>query len=218
MSNQIAKVFAPHQQRVVDEKAENEERTAKLHAFILDNPIFPTLPAEEQDRLQIQANLMGKLSDVLGQRIAAFGEAVQDSFKVEARVYSDGTQATGVAPLPGQSPLEQEITEKASTGPRVTPADIEAEIVGEHYFTARDGILGATLSYRPGGRSVPELDLLTFCVLVLSNGTRVVGINYGAIDPQQHDPERGCHEARAQAVEKVWELMGFRLRDKLAAE
>ncbi|WP_289242047.1 Gp49 family protein [Delftia sp.] len=45
----------------------------------------------------------------------------------------------------------------------------------------------------------------------------MVGINYGAIDPAQHDAARGRSEARAQAVEKVWELLGFRLRDKLAA-
>ena len=65
--------------------------------------------------------------------------------------------------------------------------------------------------------NIPEnLGLLTFCVLVLKNGFKVVGINYGDIDPAQHDVARGRQEARAQAVEKVWELLNFRLRDKLA--
>ena len=35
--------------------------------------------------------------------------------------------------------IEQEIQTKGLTAPRITPADIEANIVGEHYFTAADG-------------------------------------------------------------------------------
>ncbi len=109
----------------------------------------------------------------------------------------------------------------ASGGPRVTLADIEAEIAREHYFTAEQG------SKHPDAVAEPydfgdvwkssNLGALTFCVLVLKNGTKVVGINYGAIDPHQHDADLGRKEARADAVEKIWELLGFRLRDKLAA-
>ena len=40
---------------------------------------------------------------------------------------------------PGPDSLEREIQAKANKAPRVTPADIEAEIVSEHYFTAADG-------------------------------------------------------------------------------
>lgn len=110
---------------------------------------------------------------------------------------------------------------KANKGPRVTRADIEANIDSVHYFTASDGVVGATaaltgqalfgVSYK-----VPPLHLLTFCVLVLRNGTKVVGINHGATDPAQHSAEVGRAYARAQAEEKVWELLGFRLRDELA--
>jgi hypothetical protein len=57
---------------------------------------------------------------------------------------------------------------------------------------------------------------VTFAVLTLRNGTKVVGINYGAIDPAQHSAERGRTEARKDAVSKVYELLGFRLRDELA--
>jgi hypothetical protein len=38
--------------------------------------------------------------------------------------------------------IEQEIKDKGLTAPRVTPADIEANIEGEYYFTAADGIAG----------------------------------------------------------------------------
>lgn len=36
--------------------------------------------------------------------------------------------------------IEQEIQAKGLTAPRVTPADIEANIAGEYYFTAADGV------------------------------------------------------------------------------
>lgn len=39
--------------------------------------------------------------------------------------------------------FEREIQAKASKAPRVTPADIEAEIASEHYFTAAEGVSGA---------------------------------------------------------------------------
>jgi hypothetical protein len=61
----------PHQQRVLDEKAELDDRSTKLQAFF-SNPIFSGLPADEQDRLQKQAIAMQAYSEVLGERIAAF--------------------------------------------------------------------------------------------------------------------------------------------------
>lgn len=127
-----------------------------------------------------------------------------------------------IAPLqvfdPGPDSLEREIQAAgADKAPRVTPAALKDEIVSEHYFTAADG---ARMS--PDGNwpihklNTGSLGLLTFCVLVLRNGAKVVGVNYGAIDPAQHSAERGRQEARAQAVDKVYELLGFRLRDELA--
>lgn len=111
--------------------------------------------------------------------------------------------------------IEQEIQAKGLTAPRVTPADIEANIASEFYFTATEGVLGASeMGTAPAGRA-RSLDLLTFCVLVLKNGTKIVGINYGAIDPNQHSAQRGREEARAHAIEQVWPLMGYALREQL---
>ena len=109
---------------------------------------------------------------------------------------------------PGPDSLEREIQANASNGPRVTPADIEAEIGAEYSFTVDKALAGCPLA--------EGLDRVTVSVIVLKNGAKVVGINYGAIDPAQHSAERGRQEARAQAVDKVYELLGFRLRDKLA--
>lgn len=61
----------PHQQRVLAEQTELDDRLTKLQAFF-SNPIFYGLPADEQDRLQKQAVAMQAYSEVLGERIAAF--------------------------------------------------------------------------------------------------------------------------------------------------
>ena len=61
----------PHQQRVVTEKAELDEKLAKLDAFGRTT-LFASLPAEEQGRLNRQHSLMEQYSAVLGERIAAF--------------------------------------------------------------------------------------------------------------------------------------------------
>lgn len=61
----------PHQQRVVDEKRELDEKREKLDAF-KSGPIFQTLPWDEQERLNTQAHIMTLYSAVLGRRIAAF--------------------------------------------------------------------------------------------------------------------------------------------------
>ncbi|TBV76868.1 Gp49 family protein [Pseudoxanthomonas winnipegensis] len=102
-----------------------------------------------------------------------------------------------------------------SNAPRVTLSDIEAEIVSEFYFTASQGMLGESeLGSKPA--SWTGWDNVTFCAIRLRNGTKVVGINYGAIDPAQHSEERGRKEARDAAIEQIWPLLGFRLRDALA--
>ena len=121
--------------------------------------------------------------------------------------------------------LEEEIQAKASVAPRVTPADIEAEIASEHYFTAKHGVVGAAWcstenseldSIAEGSGAIPDaLKLLTFCVLVLDNGFTVTGESACA-SPENFNAEIGRKVARQSAIQKVWPLLGFRLRDKLS--
>lgn len=61
----------PHQQRVVDEKRELDERLEKLNAFFR-TPAFHGLEGAEQGRLGRQAGIMMQYSAVLAERIAAF--------------------------------------------------------------------------------------------------------------------------------------------------
>lgn len=46
-------------------------------------------------------------------------------------------------PRGGDDQIEDEIVRKGKTAARVTPADIEAAIYSEHYFTAAHGVEGA---------------------------------------------------------------------------
>lgn len=117
---------------------------------------------------------------------------------------------------PGPDSLEREIQAKANRAPRVTPADIEAEIASEHFFTAEDGVGRASKGQTSnGGKNPPALSLLTFCVLVLRNGFTVTGESACA-SPENFNAEIGRRIARENAVNKVWPLLGFRLRDELA--
>lgn len=111
------------------------------------------------------------------------------------------------------SQIEQEIQAKGLAAPRITPADIEASIIGESYFTAEDGVCGSLRQDVP----VPvELRLLTFCVLVLRNGFTVTGESACA-SPENFDAEIGCKIARQNAVAKIWPLMGYALKERLHA-
>lgn len=64
----------PHQECVVTEKKELDEKLEKLLYFI-DNgngKFFSTLVTEERQRLTTQARIMREYSDILADRIAAF--------------------------------------------------------------------------------------------------------------------------------------------------
>ena len=119
--------------------------------------------------------------------------------------------------------IDQEIQAKGLTAPRITPADIEANIASEHYFTAMDG---ATSDYATSSPMTNEqiandeaysssLSLLTFCVLVLKNGFTVTGESACA-SPENFDSELGRKIARQNAVSKMWPLMGYALKEKLS--
>ena len=143
--------------------------------------------------------------------------------------------------------IEQEIQDKGLTAPRVTPADIEANIAGEYYFTAADGFrlhwltedhpkhdtrasvydIASNVNVRSYASTCASIDatagtpqpleLLTFCVLVLRNGFTVPGESYCA-DAERFDAETGRNEARKDAINKAWPLMVYALKERLAGQ
>ena len=65
--------MAPHQERVVTEKAELDEKLTKLRTFCSQaGGVFDSLPTEEKQRLTGQEGHMAAYSDVLRRRIEAF--------------------------------------------------------------------------------------------------------------------------------------------------
>ena len=115
--------------------------------------------------------------------------------------------------------IESEIQAKGLTAPRVTTADVEAEIAFEHYFTAAQG-MRMRMAFEEGSLPAHDLkygplELLTFCVLVLKNGFTVTGESACA-SPENFDADIGRKIARTNAVNKIWPLLGFRLRDQFA--
>lgn len=109
--------------------------------------------------------------------------------------------------------IEQEIQAKGLTAPRVTPADIEANIETEFYFTGEDAFF-ANHYLDDDAPVLQSLSLLTFCVLVLRNGFAVTGESACA-SPENFDADVERKVARQNAVQKVWPLMGYALKQKL---
>ncbi len=111
----------------------------------------------------------------------------------------------------------------ANTAPRVTDAKIESRIIAEHYFTAADGRSGAIAAETYSGREQvasidamghDPLELMTFCVMVLENGFTVTGESACA-SPENYNAEIGRKVARENALDKIWPLEGYLLRQRL---
>lgn len=115
--------------------------------------------------------------------------------------------------------IEREIQDKGLTAPRVTPDSIEAKIKSEFYFTGANGLFGAAavseMDPAPkGDDGADSLLLLTFCVLVLENGFTVTGQSAVA-SPENYDQGIVRKIARADAVNQIWPLEGYLLREHI---
>ncbi|EBK9872106.1 hypothetical protein DYD89_20570 [Salmonella enterica] len=111
--------------------------------------------------------------------------------------------------------IEKKIQAKGKTAPRLTPDHIESVIAEEHYFTAFDGIRAAHEGVREVLPVHPSTRGLTICVLVLRNGFTVTGES-ACVSPKNFDAEIGRKAARQKAIDKIWTLEGYLLKEKLA--
>lgn len=96
------------------------------------------------------------------------------------------------------------MNEPTYTAPRVTPADIEAQIDEVVYINPGDYL-----------RQGHPASVLTICILVLKNGFTVTGESACA-SPENFNAEKGRELARVRAVEKCWPLLGYELRTRLS--
>jgi hypothetical protein len=97
------------------------------------------------------------------------------------------------------------------TAPRVSLADIEANIAAAIYTT------GAEVAGKGGLATLmmpPSLAVLTIAIVVLQNGFTIIGKSAPA-SVENFDAELGRKLAYEDAVRQVWPLMGYALRERL---
>lgn len=96
--------------------------------------------------------------------------------------------------------IEQEIQAKGPTAPRVTMADLEANIAGIEIvrFISASG------------------QVLRWAVITTQNGFAVSGKPSCAVSAANDNGEIGEKVAIANAKEELWPLMGYALKEKLA--
>lgn len=99
----------------------------------------------------------------------------------------------GIADEPA---FEAEIKAKGLTAPRVTPEQLDAQIVSEDYYVF------------PGS-------MLTVCCLTLKNGFNVTGESACA-SPENFNADIGKRLARERARNAIWQLEGYTLRNVLS--
>lgn len=170
----------PHQQRVVEEKDELDKKATALSNFIGLSPAFDTLDAAEQERLREQNDVMWQYSEILGARIAAF--TVQK-----------------IKDMSTDQQIEAEIQAKGLPAPRVTQADLEANITDCELVT-----------FTSKSRQV-----LRWAVLTARNGFAVTGAPSCSVSPENDNPEIGQTVAIENAKRELWALMGYALKEKL---
>ena len=90
--------------------------------------------------------------------------------------------------------IEEEIQAKGLNAPRLTPDMIEAVVSMEEYSV--------------------HCGVLTICIITLRNGFTVTGESACA-SPENFDAEIGKKIARANAIDKIWPLEGYLLKQRL---
>jgi hypothetical protein len=166
--------LSPHQQRVLNEKLELDEKINKLDAFFT-TAVFRGLPGDEQFVLFRQIGAMRFYAEILEERIAGF-------FQMN---YEEVREAEASPP----------------PAPRVTEEALKANIV------AIEVLKHTTLSGQ----------ILRWAILNTKSGFAVTGRPSAAVSPANDDPKLGEETAIRNAEQELWVLMGYALKEQLAA-
>jgi hypothetical protein len=95
--------------------------------------------------------------------------------------------------------IEQALKAKGKNGPRVTPADLDANIVSTEIVK----------------HVAPSGQILRWAVLTVQNGFAVTGRPSAAISAENDDAAIGVATAVENARNELWTLMGFELKQRL---
>lgn len=106
--------------------------------------------------------------------------------------------------------IEQEIQDKGLNAPRLTPDHIDSKVRAIRYATGAD----FALAYGVGDPSTYDASLLTICIISLENGFTVTGESACA-SPENFNAKIGQKLAYENAREKIWQLEGYLLKEKL---
>lgn len=112
------------------------------------------------------------------------------------------------APLPPvlggdllEPPTDEELAKAVealpNTAPRLTAEHIQ-RVIADEIYTRIEGTL------------------TTVCTLKLRNGYTVVGVNNGPVSPENFDQQVACEYAYKAAVNQIWPLEGYLLKEFLA--
>lgn len=104
-------------------------------------------------------------------------------------------------------------------GQTVSEASIEEKIAGVYYINAgvalaAQGEVVASLKQTIDPAHLAELGLVTICIIVMKNGFKVEGTS-ACVDPSNYNEEVGRQYAYENAFEKLWELEGYVLKQKM---
>ena len=116
-----------------------------------------------------------------------------------------------ISGLNGEQQIEQQIQAKGLNAPCLTPQDIDAKIKGIYYSNPLQGVNPETAMDEG---TYQNLRCLTFCTIVLENGFTVTGESACA-SPENFDEAIGQEIAFKNAREKIWQLEGYLLKEKL---
>lgn len=97
------------------------------------------------------------------------------------------------------SDIEQEIIAKGLTAPRVTPADLQANIVDTEILK----------HISKSGK------VLRWAILTTASGFAVVGLPSVAVSIENDDASIGEKVAIDNSTEELWPLMGYELAQRL---
>ena len=104
------------------------------------------------------------------------------------------------SPRTDDSAIEQEIKAKGLTAPRVTPADIAANIKSVEYVK----------HVSAGGQ------VLRWAVVTTTSGYAVVAHPSVAVSPENDDEDIGKKVAFENSRNAMWPLMGYALKERLS--
>jgi len=107
--------------------------------------------------------------------------------------------------------IEQQIQAKGLTAPRITPSHVDSKVKHVYYHSPLAAI---DPEQAMDEKTYQTLRCLTFCTIVLENGFTVTGESACA-SPENFDPFIGQEIAFKNAREKIWQLEGYLLKEKL---